>query len=73
MAIPPLSGGIAIVAPPHTLTHTGMISLAAQVARGRLRCLGPCEILRGRCVFHYYRTYYKAVRVGGEETGGHVL
>ena len=25
------------------------------------------------CVFYYCRTYYKAVRVGGEESGGHVL
>jgi hypothetical protein len=24
-------------------------------------------------VFYYCRTYYKAVRVGGEESGGHVL
>jgi hypothetical protein len=27
----------------------------------------------GLCVFYYCRTYYKAVRVGGEESGGHVL
>ncbi len=27
----------------------------------------------GECVFYYCRTYYKAVRVGGEESGGHVL
>ena len=25
------------------------------------------------CVFYYCRTYYKAVRVGEEESGGHVL
>ena len=25
------------------------------------------------CVFYYCRTYYKAVREGGEESGGHVL
>ena len=27
----------------------------------------------GSGVFYYCRTYYKAVRVGGEESGGHVL
>ena len=29
------------------LAITGLLSEAAQVARGRLRCLGPGEILRG--------------------------
>jgi len=32
-------------------TKSGMLSEAAQVARGRLRCLGPREILRGRLRF----------------------
>ena len=30
---------------------SGLLSLAFQVARGRLRCLGPGEILRGRLRF----------------------
>ena len=29
--------------------------------------------LKRMCVFYYCRTYYKAVRVGGEESRGHVL
>ncbi len=33
------------------LAHPGMLSETAQVARGRLRCLGPGEILRGRLRF----------------------
>ena len=34
---------------------------------------GARASLRSVCVFYYCRTYYKAVRVGGEESGGHVL
>jgi hypothetical protein len=34
-----------------TVAVAGMLSLASQVARGRLRCLGPGEILRGRLRF----------------------
>ena len=33
------------------LYFSGLLSLAAQVARGQLRCLGPGEILRGRLRF----------------------
>jgi hypothetical protein len=32
----------------YVLRVPGMLSWASQVARGRLRCLGPGEILRGR-------------------------
>ena len=37
---------------------------------GALHCCKICDLSR---VFYYCRTYYKAVRVGGGESGGHVL
>ena len=43
---------------------------AAADRGGRLRDIRPD--LNKLCVFYYCRTY-KAVRVGGEESGGHVL
>jgi hypothetical protein len=44
--------------------------------RSRVRSTGSDDrwILLVECVCVYYcRTYYKAVRVGEEESGGHVL
>ena len=40
--------------------------------RRRLRLAITAVVSQGVCVY-YCRTYYKAVRVGEEESGGHVL
>ncbi len=36
------------------------------------QALNVAEVVNGVCVY-YCRTFYKAVRVGEEESGGHVL
>ena len=42
---------IIVTALGHSKLNPGILSEAAQVARGRLRCLGPGEILRDRLRF----------------------
>jgi hypothetical protein len=47
--------------------------IGTTVALTREHPLAAGSVAGGLSVFYYCRTYYKAVLVGGEENGGHVL
>ena len=52
--------------------NLNVVDCNASVTVARRSCISVSGGGTLACVFHYCRTYYKAVRVG-EESGGHVL